>query len=551
MADAPVWKKPIRFVTDGEPVSAPVTNRPVRDAQANLDALRERVEGAATGSRLVAFAVSVDASAPVGCPVVLEGDTYVPSSLDPAGGRFRVDGVVRAKLTSTTGDVTLGGQDEIDLTAVTDDTASGVYYLGPADGRLTASPPTWAVPVLVKGDDGSVLVFGGRAGQETAHTHQAVYAQHRRSDGSDPGWQDASAHPVGRPSGAAYRYVNSAAVDRLVALAVPGTTFSVTQFDGYGRGTELDDTVVQLTPGGLWWLGEFAPGDATESTSSASGGPMRLRLSAYASPYSVGAVVRSLTAPAGGPIVVENCDGTADPYGNLRVRYDGAAAVSSTTDPGATAFKAYEDDGTVAAGPVVSGLRAADGTIVLSGGSLVAVDPDDPSAGQMRAGAVLVRANLSPDGRVVLAQTVRLDDLRQRDLNGLYYLAMPADRTSSAVIKFRLPGPDAVTAGMTFTISLLLLAETTGSLPPVTVSYKRLPRPAVAASETPPASFTAVTFSSSGTAVVSGDYARVDSAAIAGVEADDVIVVKIVRSAPDAYAGEVGLFDLTGFLTAP
>lgn len=551
MSTAPVWTKPIRFVTDGEPVSAPVTNRPTRDTQANLDALRERVEDSSTGSRLVAFAVALDPTAPVGCPVALEGGTYVPSSLDPAGGRFRVDGVVRSKLTATTGDVTLNGQDEIDLSAVTDDTAAGVYYLGPADGRLSASPPTWAVPVLVRGDDGSVLVFGGRSGQETAHTHQAVYAQHRRSDGSDPGWQSAAGFPTGRPTGASYKYVNSTAIDRLVALSVPGATYSVTQFDGYGRGTELDDTVVQLTPGGLWWLGEFAPGDATESTSSASGGPMRLRLSAYASPYSTGAVVRSLVSPAGGPIVVENCDGTTDPYGNLRVRYDGELAVSSTTDPGATAFKAYEDDGTVAAGPVVSGLRAADSTVVLSGGVLVDVDPDDPAAGQMRAGAVLLRADLSPDGRVVLAQTVRIDDLRQRDSNGLYYLAMPADRTSEAVVKFRLPGPDAVTAGMTFTISLLLLAQTTGSLPPVTLSYKRLPRPAAGDSETPPASFTALTFSSSGVAVTSGDYARVDSSAVAGVEADDVIVVKISRPAPDAYAGEVGLFDLAGFLTAP
>lgn len=551
MTTAPVWSKLPRYVTDGEPVSAPVTNRPTRDTQANLDALRERVEGSAVGSRLVAFAVAIDPTAPVGCPVALEGDTYVPSSLDPAGGRFRIDGVVRSKLTATTGDVTLNGRDEIDLSAVTDDTASGVYYLGPADGRLTASPPTWAVPVLVKADDGSVLVFGGRAGQETAHTHQSVYAQHRRSDGGDPGWQSAAGFPTGRPAGATYKYVNSTAVDRLVALSVPGTTFSVTQFDGYGRGTELDDTVVQLTPGGLWWLADFPPGDTTESTSSASGGPMRLRLSTYASPYSTGAVVRSLTAPAGGPLVVENCDGTDDPYGNLRVRYDGETAVSSTTDPGATAFKRYASDGTVAAGPVVSGLRAADGTIILSGGTLVDVDPDDPGAGQMRAGAVLVRADLSPDGRVVLAQTVRLDDLRQRDLNGLYYLAMPTDRTSEAVVHFRLPGPDAVTAGMTLKISLLLLAQTTGSLPPVALSYKRLPRPAAGDSETPPVSFTALTFASSGLAVTSGDYARVDSSAIAGVEADDVIVVKITRPAPDAYAGEVGLFDLAGYLTAP
>lgn len=552
MTTAPVWARQPRFVADGEPVSAPVTNRPTRDLQQNLDAVRERVEQSSVGSRLVVFGVSISSTCPVGCPVVFEGGTYVASDLDPAGGRFRVDGVVRAKSTATIGDVTLSGLDAIDLSAVSDDTDAGVYYLGATAGRLVTRPPTWAIPVLVKGDDGSTLVFGpGRAAAETAHTHRSVTVPHRRSDGGDPGWQSAAGHPVGRPLGATYKYVNSTAVDGLVATAVPGSTFSVTQFDGFGRGVELDETVVQLTPSGLWWAGDFAPGEATESSSSASGGPMRLRVSTYASPHSTGAVVRSLVAPAGGPIVVENCDGTGDPYGHMRVRYSGVDRTGRSDDPGGSALKAYADDGTTVAGPVVSGLRAADSSVVVSGGSLVPVDPANPAAGQMRAGAVLLRANLNPDGRVVTAQTVRLDDVRQRDSAGLYYLAMPADRSSEVVVKFRLPGPDALATGSVFRLSLLLLAETTGSLPPLVVSYKRLPRPTDGASQTPPASFTSLVYASSGLAVVSGDYARVDSAQISGVQPDDVLIVKIRRPAPDAYAGEIGLFDLAGFLVTP
>lgn len=547
-----IWRKRVGYIADGEPVSAPVTNRPSRDLEANLDAVRERAELAEAGTLLIAFDAALDAACVVGTPVVLVDGVYTPAAVDPGAGLFRADGVVRSKLSAKVGDVTLVGLDEIDLSAVTDDTAAGLYYLSATAGRLTASPPAWPVPVLVRNADGTVLVFAAsQTAVGSAHNHETVYVAHHRSEGLDAGWQVVTGGEVGRPAGATYRYANSDAVDRIAALSVPGTAWSVTEFNGWGRGTELDDTVVQLNAGGLWWSAAFPPGDYTDSSSSAGGGPARLRLSAFVSPYATAAVVRTLvSADPTGPLRVLNCDGTEDPYGNLKIEYDGTREIARTDQPGGEAFKGFQADGRVLAGPVVEGLRAADSSVVLTG-STRPVDPDEPAGDQMYAGVVELRANLNPDGRVVLPQTVRIDDLRQRYSDGVYYLGMPADRTSSSAVKFRLPGTDALPEGATLTFSALLLVDASGTLPALTLEYKRLPRPADLGSETPPASFTALPFPASGQTVVAGDYLRVDADPISALEADEIVVFLLTRSGPDGFAGEVGLLDMVCELNAP
>ena len=57
------------------------------------------------------------------------------------------------------------------------------------------------------------------------------------------------------------------------------------------------------------------------------------------------------------PTAAGNCDGTGDPYGHMRVRYSGADRTGRLDDPGGSALKAYADDGTTIAGPVVGAAR--------------------------------------------------------------------------------------------------------------------------------------------------------------------------------------------------
>lgn len=545
-----IFRKPIKYVKNGEAVSAPVTNRPISDVAANLQAVTDRLELFGSGSQLALADVTVDPACQVGSPVVYRTDKFVPAVVDPGAGLFRADGVVLSKLSAAVATIVLSGVATIDLSAVTDDTDAGVYYLTGIAGRLSTTPSVWPVPVLLRMANDEVLVYGAsQVAGGASHEHRSAYLPHHRTAGGEAGWEAVALLP-GQPAGAQYKYVNSAFVDQIAAGYVGGSTWSATQFDGDGRGLELDDTVIVLNNYGLWWLGDFPPGDPNGSASSDSGGPRRLRLSTFASPYSTGTVVRTLVGQTGGPIRVTNCDGGADPFGNLKVEFDDSLAVGVTDRTGYLAFKGYQG-GKIASGPVVEGLKAGNSSVLLTGPT-APVDPLNLAAGVMHVGVTEVRANLNPDGRVVLPQTVRLDDLRQRYLDGIDYLAMPPDRTSSGVYKLRMPGSDAVVGSPTFTLSVVFYAEGTGTLPAVVVGYKRLPRPgASGGSGTPPVSFTAVTFPSSGTAVTAGNYVRIDSSPIAGFAADDVLVFQIARSAPDGYTAHLGLMDVVGVLDTP
>lgn len=547
-----IFRKTVRYVENGESVSAPVTNRPTVDLEQNVNALREQLELGNTGQSIIAFNVALAAETSVGSPVTFDGAEYGLASVDPASSDFRVDGIVHTKTTQTTGHVVLSGLASIDLSAVTDDTAVGVYYLSYTAGRLTMTAPVWPVPVLVRGASNEVMVFG--ASQTTAgssHLHISVTVPHRRTLDTDEGWQPAGLSVPGKPTNATYRYENSAAIDVLASRFLNGATYSVTQFDGDGKGTELDETVVVLNAFGLWWTGSFPPGDQNESLSSNAGGPMTLRVSTFNAPYSTGGVVRSLVSDTpDGPIGVENCDGTDEPTGNLKITFDDDKAIKNQTTPGSIAFKGYEN-GRVLAGPVVEGLKSSTGTVSFLEGTTSPVDPADPSAGTMRTGVVDLHANINPDGRIVLPQTVRINDARQRFVNGLSYLGLPSNQSASLSVKLRLPGSDALVGSPNLVISVLLYTDGTGTLPALTLQYKRLTRPAEGDSDTPPGSFTSLTFAAAGEAVTAGDYIRIDSSPITALTANEIIFFEISRAGSDGYAGEVGVLDMVGELILP
>jgi hypothetical protein len=159
----------VRFVRDGEPVTAGVVGRPDRALDRNVRDLRDRVLAVEAGVALVDRGRPVEPLAAVGAPVYWDGGTlrferarYATVAL--TGGRVmlaasaRPWGVVLRKTAATVADVLVGGVAAVDLTEAAGGNAAGVYYLTGTAGALSATPPPIAVPVVRADGQGRVLV---------------------------------------------------------------------------------------------------------------------------------------------------------------------------------------------------------------------------------------------------------------------------------------------------------------------------------------------------------------------------------------------------------
>jgi len=106
-------------------------------------------------------------------------------------------------------------------------------------------------------------------------------------------------------------------------------------------------------------------------------------------------------------------------------------------------------------------------------------------------------------------------------------------------LRFDVP-PAGLPGSPTATLRVGLLAVGTGTLPPLTVSYRRLARPQTLGSPTSMTD-TAVTLPSS--QVATTGYLRFEAeTAPFAVAAGDTVVVQVVRGAADGYAGDLGVY---------
>lgn len=584
------WINNVRQIRDGEPVTAGVAGRPDRANTSRTDYLKERLDAASIGNALFLPNAVVAGDVLVGQAVYWNTQNarfekaLSGCEVQASTGQLRaldsshVVGVCFTKTSATRATLLTLGWAALDLSAAVDgEVTPGFYYLSASRaGFLVAQRPPVSVPVLFT-DGTNVLVNPQIRSWAEDHIHYSVDLVARPAgrvessgiggslrivdtDADLPGWLPAE-HPVfggAAAPGARYGY-NLNAHAELSNLWPPIPLESAVLLWERGQGlVELassDGPRMTWDAHGLWWWDDCLPPWDAEYGSSSSGAvgssssgdcqaiavPMRLRFffnrMAFATDRSV---VTSLEPAAGSPITVTGCTGVAAKTGALQLGFQGSFLQEDANLDGSLVIKELRGT-TLRRGPVVSGLYAVDGTVTLAGTPTV-IDGRD-----VYRGIVGIQANYESAERDLEVQVVRLEGAIQQHYEDLLYLGFPAGRSSRIRAKVKIPSPNPP-ASPQIRFRIQLLGRTVGTLPALTVSYRRLKRGngLLRPLETLD---TALGFSYSVTTESADQYTEVTTDAISVLPGDQIFFT-IARDASDGYSGEVGILDMVAVLNS-
>lgn len=591
-----------------EPVAAGVVNRPIRQIDQNAAYLWDVLQAAAVGQTVYARSQTVAAACVVGTPVYYDQAerVFLPALAaveSGAGGALatadssQVWGVVAVKHHADLADVLLFGYAPLDVSPAVDTgaAAAGTYYLsGLTPGTLTADRPPLAVPVLRVVPGGMVFVAPQWVDFLDRHRHYRfeLYAKpagHTDPPGpggrhvvadpdpAAPGWLPAghAAFEGRAPHGAAFGY-NLRAHPALDAAWPPlPAAHAYLEMD---RGADAAAGLQGVPPGptglavvnrdGIWWMSDCygdAPWPAeydgstgwslSDSQSASAECPrhlaMRLTLwftkIAFATDTTVVTSLRSVDDR-----LVVTCRGTDDPAaaGDLDLDLDLGLTTGDTDRRGRVVFKALEDE-KFHAGPVLEGVYALSGTVTLVGDDTVRLTPGDAASPVVYQGIVGLAVDPAPT-RELDVQLVRLEGANEELYQDVMYLGFPAGEESRVRLKLHVPA-DAALPSPRLTVRLRLLGRAAGTLPQLTVTGRRVPRPA-AGLATPldlplAAAEFDVTVDTAAVLDAANQYAEAEAAAFA-VEAGDVVFLTVAREEDDAYPSEVGVLQVVADLAA-
>lgn len=566
------WFNPVRHIKDGEVVDAAVTGRPDRDNERNIGALAARVAAAELGEAVVIHSVAASPDVHVGQPVYFDETN---SRFDLAKAAVIVDpvshstvaapsadclGVCRAKTSTGSIDVLVGGRAKLDMTyALNGETAEpGRYYLSASTrGGLTRQAPAVTVPVLYRDADGFVYVNPLSRNFLTDHVHYrfdlvCLPAGETSPPGpGDPhvisnpdenvaGWLPAN-HPsfdLTAPPGAKFGY-NLLADEPLRRVWPPLPVAAAILFlDRGDGGTLVGPELVQITANGIWWLDD-ANGRVPWPADYDTGGPppattvsatLGYGVNLYATAASVVTSIRS----TGSGITVTDADGGPATTGDLTLRLAiGDSGI--TNEPGHLVVKTIDDSG-ARRGPTLDG-------IILGSGLTGSATATESTPGGVVFRGVATLSALDSAAKTIHPQIIRVSGVIEAIRDQLPYYAFPPGRRSTMLLTFKVP--DAATSG-SLTPRGRLLTTVPGTPPAFTAT--RLIVPSATTATPLPGSVAAVTPPVVGS-LATGEYVDLAFGSFA-VGAGDLAVLAISRDDGDGFAGDVGLFDITCSFTA-
>lgn len=333
-----------------------------------------------------------------------------------------------------------------------------------------------------------------------------------------------------------------------------------TSFAGYER---VPTEFLTINKYGIWWLTSCYnevpwPADLdTTITSSSSSLPissssmsssmsseamvescpvdksMRLRLNYVRMVYATDkSTVTSLQPAEGSPIRYVNCEGEFANTGDLFASLDFALLVDREEDiVDSRVFKDLTADGIFKTGYVVEGIKAASSNVTVSG------TVNRGTNGQ--AGIVTIDLATDPEEREVNPEIVRLSDVKQRNESDIPHLAFLNGRVSSIRLRYNV-GVVGVPDTPKAKLRLLLFGQVTGTLAPLTASYRLLPRPTGGGSIPIPTTDTALTITTA-VSVTADEYIEIESEEFTIAPGDTVFVTLSRDGVSDTYAGELGL----------
>lgn len=599
----------IKFIKEGEPVSPGVANRPLEQLDQNIQYLWSIIQAASLGSTVYARAQTIESTLKIGQPVYFNATTsrfeaaFASTESDTLTGYLTVPdqaqvwGIIAIKHNATLADILLFGYAQVDIREALDITlapgmavpASTWYLSGMSAGKLTRQLPPVTIPVCKTNNSGGVYVNPSFVDFLENHRHYAfnlamfpagsvtppaVGAAHiiTNPDFNLIGWLPASHISFNglAPAGAKFGYNLSKDLSlknlyppvplqsACIQMQRPSIWDTITQHRWYGQ--QLMEDLVIIDRNGIWWMSDCydevpwpTDYDTDISTSSSygecdpTGRAYILKLYytrvGFATDVSTVTSLKSLD-----PRLIINCAGTDNPgvVGDLEIDLNLNFMIGNQNLAGFRVFKTFNPEtNTFNAGPVAEGVYANSANVVLSSPHTT-ID----TLGRTIHHGLIGLGVLSQPTQELASQLVRLDGVTEESFPVLY-LGMPNDISTSYVVKFEVPSDAPISSN--FRLRLRILGRVAGTLPQLTASYYTSARP-TAGLITPITviqSYTALTINT--IAVVGVNQAVEASSSLISVSAGAIVYIKLQRTPTavgDAYAGELGIMQQTGILTA-
>lgn len=512
-----------------------------------------------------------------------------------------VTGIVISKSSATRGDIVqFGFIRDFDFTNTIGSTGSslndsGAWYLSASvAGMATRQQPPVGVYVMFLRGDGSAHVQPAPREMLDEHIHYAfdLYAQPSgivecpvpytkyafvSSDSDIPGWLPAD-DPVFNgmaPSGAVFGYNLSqhAELNRLWpplpieaaylesdGVGVPAARFTINQHglwwfddcynrapwpteprpcDGLSSSSSSSSSSVSGAPEFPGSVYACEPGPTLEQMGFVRNDPFSKAMRLYFTKMVIKtntSVVTRLRPAENSPITITGCDeSTPAETGSLCIGID----LSLTTEENQAGYQVFKEvEGlNFKRGPVVSGLKAGSNITLTPIVDKSEVDEDGTVRGEVVINAILPGSE-QEEGKITL---VALNNVREEQLDDTFFLSFPSGRDSNLRARIELPSSGLLESPM-MELKFWVLARSTGILPELPVSYRRLSAPSGC---TPKAlldsdvDLTALDPGACGT-LVANRYVEVVSEAFE-VANGESIWFSLGRLATDAYAGSVGI----------
>lgn len=271
-------------------------------------------------------------------------------------------------------------------------------------------------------------------------------------------------------------------------------------------------------------------------------------------------VVTSLQPAENSPITVTNCDGLPAKTGDLELGLNLQFLVDPNEALGGQAFKELTNEFKFKRGWVTEGLRVGAGPITVTGTRTRALSAAEKTAlglpatdtSTIKQGIVTISYDDQFVDREISPQIIRLSDTVERLYKDIPYLGFPENQDALVRVRLNVPAAN-LGANLTMRIRVQLFGRTTAVLPPLAMSYRRIPRSsqslaAVNGGLPIPDTDTAIAFAVPSSSLDIDKAIEIESASFSVQEGDTVLVTLSRTGSADSYDAEVGMLRMTGIL---
>lgn len=277
-------------------------------------------------------------------------------------------------------------------------------------------------------------------------------------------------------------------------------------------------------------------------------------------------VVTSLKPAANSPITIANCDGLppnsdAAMTGDLELGLNLSFLVDPNEALGGQAFKEITSEFKFKKGWVAEGVRAGSGPLTVTGTRTRVLTTAEKTAlglpsgdtSTLKQGIITLSYDDQLVEREISPQIIRLADTVERIYQDIPYLGFPDGQNAAVRVRLNVPASN-IGDVLQMKIRVQLFGRggtsvTPATLPAMTMTYRRLSRPATGGTVLPTTD-TSLTFNAA-VSVTIDKAIEVESQAFTVAEGDTVLVTLSRAGSVDSYAAEVGMLRMTGIVFVP